>query len=317
MSSELVPFAFGAEVVRTQIVDGGPMFILKDLCRLLGISKSGATLNSMPEEWQGVILNITPHGTTQYTAVNEAGMWRLVMRSRKPEAVAIQNWIAGEVLPALRKNGTYSAPGGGKTFEERIQEAALIAVQTAIAGASAVVDSKIKLAEESAAKKMDTVVKVVETVMKEVSSRVDKIEDERSHEITLSDWSKAEGIFIKQRELAQKYFPGANKNPIVDMCRAAGARTEKVKVITDNGTYENIEVLVCDGLDEIVEDVRDSITFDKETPGCYCFASPLLMHQKHFRINKLAFHGEVRATWEPILRRAGLKIVKKLVPENT
>ena len=41
------------------------------------------------------------------TCVNEPGLYKLVMRSDKPEAIAFQNWIASEVLPSIRKNGMY------------------------------------------------------------------------------------------------------------------------------------------------------------------------------------------------------------------
>lgn len=58
----------------------------------------------------------TIKGIRSVNCVNEAGLYKLIMRSDKPEAQAFQNWIASEVLPSIRKTGMYMTP-------EVIQEA--------------------------------------------------------------------------------------------------------------------------------------------------------------------------------------------------
>lgn len=87
-----------------------PMFVVQDLCIALNIKDPSMAIRKMPPSWKGTKDIGTPSGggVQKMLCVNEAGMWRLVMRSNKPEAVRLQLWICEEVLPALRKTGTYS-----------------------------------------------------------------------------------------------------------------------------------------------------------------------------------------------------------------
>ncbi|WP_371734236.1 Bro-N domain-containing protein [Acidisphaera sp. S103] len=61
-----------------------------------------------------------PHGRPQKTTVvSEAGMYRLVMRSDKPQAVRFQDWVVGTVLPSIRKHGAYI--GGQETIQGSVR----------------------------------------------------------------------------------------------------------------------------------------------------------------------------------------------------
>jgi hypothetical protein len=56
----------------------------------------------------------TPGGEQQVSIVSEAGLWSLMLRSRKPEARAFRRWVTHEVIPAIRRTGTYSAASVSK-----------------------------------------------------------------------------------------------------------------------------------------------------------------------------------------------------------
>ena len=108
--------------IRTEVIDGEPWFVAKDVARALDISWSGQTLANIPDEWQGMMSFITPCGNYQgggaqtLKVINEAGLYKLAFRSNKPEADRFVNWIASDVLPSIRRTGSYTA---GSQPEER------------------------------------------------------------------------------------------------------------------------------------------------------------------------------------------------------
>lgn len=93
-------------VIRDQ--DGEPLFVLADLCRALAIRNGRDVAARLADDQKGVGSIDTPGGAQQMTVVTESGMYEVVIRSDKPEAVAFRRWITGEVLPEIRRTGTYS-----------------------------------------------------------------------------------------------------------------------------------------------------------------------------------------------------------------
>lgn len=91
--------------VRSEV--GEPMFVAKDVCAALGLGNSRQALSRLDDDEKGVISTDTPGGEQQMQAVNEAGLYVLVLSSRKPEARAFKRWVTHEVLPALRRDGGY------------------------------------------------------------------------------------------------------------------------------------------------------------------------------------------------------------------
>lgn len=102
---------FQSHSVRVHTEGEQVMFVVKDVCLALGISWSGSKiLSGIPDSWKGVVKLPTPRGGVQkFVVINEAGMYKLAFRSNKPEADAFTNWVASEVLPAIRKTGKYEA----------------------------------------------------------------------------------------------------------------------------------------------------------------------------------------------------------------
>ncbi len=102
------PFQFTALDVRTAVDDDNNVwFCAKDVCAVLEIEWSGHTLDNMPEHWKGVVKLTTPGGEQSANFINEPGLYRLIFRSNKPQAVAFANWVLEEVLPAIRKHGFF------------------------------------------------------------------------------------------------------------------------------------------------------------------------------------------------------------------
>lgn len=90
-------------MVRTFLDDSGePWWVAKDVCDVLGLRDTNRSLAKLDEGEKGITSSYTLGGAQEMITVNEPGLYRLIMRSRKPRAVAFQKWIAHEVLPAVR-----------------------------------------------------------------------------------------------------------------------------------------------------------------------------------------------------------------------
>lgn len=92
--------------LRGAVIDGDPVFITADVLRLLDLNRSSVAL--LDDDEKGVHTLDTPGGRQEHSVITESGLYSLVLRSRKPEAKAIKRWITHDVLPAIRKTGTYS-----------------------------------------------------------------------------------------------------------------------------------------------------------------------------------------------------------------
>ena len=103
--------------VRTMMIDGSPWFVAKDVCECLGITKHRDAVSRLDGDERGSVEVDTLGGTQQMAAVNEYGLYSLVLSSRKPSAKAFKRWITHEVIPAIRKHGAYMT---GETLEQAL-----------------------------------------------------------------------------------------------------------------------------------------------------------------------------------------------------
>ena len=107
--NELIPFNYECTSVRvTTGEDGEPRFVLADLCHVLALGNTSMVARRLTDSMKGVSQIDTPGGAQRMTTVTEAGMYAVVMRSDKPEAVRFQEWVTGEVLPSIRRHGMYA-----------------------------------------------------------------------------------------------------------------------------------------------------------------------------------------------------------------
>lgn len=104
----IIPFTYHDQPVRVVTIDGEPWFVLADLCKVLELSAPHMVAKRIPEDARNQTSVIDSMGRTQQaTIVSEAGMYEVVIRSDKPEAVAFRRWVTSEVLPSIRKHGGY------------------------------------------------------------------------------------------------------------------------------------------------------------------------------------------------------------------
>ena len=99
---------FGA--VRVVDMNGEPWFVARDVCECLELGNPRTSIALLDEDEKGVHTMDTPGGAQEMSIVSEAGLYSLILRSRKPEAKTFKRWITHEVLPAIRKHGGYLTP---------------------------------------------------------------------------------------------------------------------------------------------------------------------------------------------------------------
>lgn len=103
-------FLFEENTIRADIDGETPWFVAKDIAAALGIEWRGnSTLARIKSDWKGVRKFRTPGGNQELTVINEPAVYKFVFRSNKAEADRFTDWLAGEVLPAIRKDGSYTS----------------------------------------------------------------------------------------------------------------------------------------------------------------------------------------------------------------
>jgi len=87
-----------------------PTFALVDACMILDLTNSRVAAKQLDPKDVSSTYTLTAGGRQKITVVNESGLYELIFQSRKPEAKKFRRWITTEVLPAIRKTGSYGTP---------------------------------------------------------------------------------------------------------------------------------------------------------------------------------------------------------------
>lgn len=117
-------FNYGEIPVRTFLMNGEPWWVLADVCRVLNLTTPAKVAERLDEDEKGMSLIHTPGGNQNMTIISESGLYKVILRSDKPEAKAFSRWVTHEVLPAIRKTGCYGVTVTEKepfTNEQRIR----------------------------------------------------------------------------------------------------------------------------------------------------------------------------------------------------
>jgi prophage antirepressor-like protein len=114
-TSNVIPFTFGKQQVRTLLIDDQPWLVAADVCASLAIGNVSLAVNGradresdgLDEDEKGIATVNTPSGAQEMLVVNESGLYALIFKSRKAEAKRFKKWVTAEVLPAIRQHGRY------------------------------------------------------------------------------------------------------------------------------------------------------------------------------------------------------------------
>lgn len=124
--NEVTVFNFEANQVRTVIIENEAWFVGKDVADTLGYSQAAKAIRThVDTDDKGVSVLDTPGGKQQMTIINESGVFALIFGSELESAKRFKKWVTSEVLPSIRKTGSYTA----KPMSE-LEQIALIAKGT-------------------------------------------------------------------------------------------------------------------------------------------------------------------------------------------
>lgn len=109
MSNEIQIFEYmQSQQVRTVIINDETWFVVVDICKILDLTNPTKTISELDDEDKDALTISDPIGRQQKTnVVNEAGLYELISKSRKPEAKKFKRWIFTEVIPSVMRNGYY------------------------------------------------------------------------------------------------------------------------------------------------------------------------------------------------------------------
>lgn len=134
MTNEITTLQFNSDqfgqLRAIQDESGEPWFVAKDVCDALCLGRQHDSTRYLDADEKGEGLVDTPSGKQTMVVINEPGFYKLIMKSRKPEAKAFQRWVTHDVLPSIRKKGGYIAAAPDETPEQIMARAVLLAQDT-------------------------------------------------------------------------------------------------------------------------------------------------------------------------------------------
>lgn len=100
--------------VRTVTINGEPWFVASDVCKALDIGNPSQAISRLDDDEKVTLTTNEGHsgklgGAQMLNVISEAGLYSLILKSRKPEAKAFKRWITHEVIPDIRQYGMYAA----------------------------------------------------------------------------------------------------------------------------------------------------------------------------------------------------------------
>ncbi len=181
------------------------MFVAKDIATALeyptsSISQIKNLIANVPEEWKGLKPIKTLGGSQNMVVLSEQGLYFFIGRSDKQKALPFQKWIAGEVLPSIRKTGSYSITQKQTPIFDTssFSSEKLLDVQKTLLG----LETAIKILKVSEASKL----LMTETIYRELGIKTDflpKYSDEK-HTYSLTHLLKKFGSKLSAKKVNQK-----------------------------------------------------------------------------------------------------------------
>lgn len=113
---QLQTFQLGQLTLRALLLEGEPWFVAKDVAQALGYRMASDMTRRLDEDEKGTRLVRTLGGQQDMSVISESGLYSAILTSQVEGAKEFKRWVTAEVLPAIRKTGTYQTP---QTLEER------------------------------------------------------------------------------------------------------------------------------------------------------------------------------------------------------
>lgn len=109
--NNIIEMSYNGSEIRSIDIDGQIWWVLKDVCKILDLSTPAKVSKRLDEDEVNQIHTTDSLGRNQnVTIINESGLYSVILRSDKPEAKPFRRWITHEVLPEIRRTGSYNIP---------------------------------------------------------------------------------------------------------------------------------------------------------------------------------------------------------------
>ena len=128
-SGAMAVYQFDAFRVRIIDRDGSPWWVLADVCEVLGLGNPSMVAERLADDEKMTLSLAEGHsgqrgGAQSMRIINESGLYAVILRSNKPDAIRFRHWITSEVLPSIRRTGSYGVPKVPSSFAEALRLAA-------------------------------------------------------------------------------------------------------------------------------------------------------------------------------------------------
>lgn len=180
--------------IRVVAQNGEPWFVAADVCKSLEISNHKDAIKRLDDDEKSGVDLTDPHGRIQTTkAVNEPGLYSLVLGSRKPEAKQFKRWITHDVIPSIRKSGGYIARQETMSDAELMAKALLVAQRQ--------IEDRERLIEEMKPAKIfaDAVCASEQTILVGDLAKLIKQNGVDIGQKRLFEWLRLNGYLIKRK----------------------------------------------------------------------------------------------------------------------
>lgn len=200
--------------IRTMQINGQPWFVGKDVAEALGYSNTrDALANHVEDDDKNTVVNRdgTP-GNPNITIINESGMYALVFGSKLGSAKRFKHWVTSEVLPAIRKTGTYSVEQPkANSLKDVLAYAELVreAMKDQNADSEAIAKAMMEAGEQYGVKFPKHFVQPKETTMKDLFDMVDyvvSIPKSKRDSLTYEDFVISQTIRIQPKLGRRKQY---------------------------------------------------------------------------------------------------------------
>lgn len=105
----IIPFNFESKEIRVVEINNEPWFVASDIASALEYRDAYDMTRILDDDEKGTHNLRTPGGEQLLSIINESGLYSAILRSRKPEAKAFKKWVTSDVLPSIRKTGSYQS----------------------------------------------------------------------------------------------------------------------------------------------------------------------------------------------------------------
>lgn len=130
MMNDLTVFNFESQPIRTYADENGDTwFCFRDVAKVLEISNLSYLKKRLNEKGCRLTSTLTKGGKQSLIFVNEGNLYRMTCRSDKPQAKPFENWVYDEVLPSIRKTGSYTVANKETTNIDEIKKAIVLALR--------------------------------------------------------------------------------------------------------------------------------------------------------------------------------------------